>query len=88
MSIPHTEAIDSISLLRGLILMWRKQLEIEIMECCSRFIKVQIIDNSINMIWSCLFIYGEPNTNRRVAFYKMIITKIKSTGNPLICIWD
>lgn len=82
------EAVDAIGLAGGLIVLWKNFVNVRVIDKCSRFIEIEILEEKDNLRWSCLLVYGEPDSNLRNRFYEDILVKIKSIGNPLICIGD
>lgn len=80
--------VDSLGLSGGLILLWRKNLRIDIVSPCTRYIEAKIDDNYVRVKWNYLFIYGEPNSNKIVDFFQSIIVKIKSIYDPILAIGD
>lgn len=64
--------------------MWRRNFDTKIIAKWARFMKIEINDGSNSSAWSCLLIYGEPDSTKRLGFYEMIISKIKSFLTLLI----
>lgn len=75
-------------LLGGLVLIWKKDIEVRVSELNPIFIAVKIKDNDSNIFWRTLFAYGEPSKELRNIFYDTIISKISNKVGPLLCIGD
>lgn len=80
--------MNSSGLSGDLIVLWTREINLRVIDKGPKYIEVELVnDNGVDM-WSCLFVYGELNNNKRVVFFGKIIAKIQSIQNPLICIRD
>lgn len=82
------DSVDSVGLFGGLIILWKNHISLKIIDKCSRFIEVEILNDKGNDVWTCLLVYGKLDSNHRLRFFEHIVVKIQSIQNPLICIGD
>lgn len=79
------KAVDSVGRSGGLVLIWRKYINLKVIELN---ISARIKDNDSNTLWRAIFVYGKPNKDIRNEFYNLIIRKVRLISGPLMCIGD
>lgn len=72
----------------GLVLLWRKDVDLKVIELDTHFISARIKDKDYNSLWRVIFVYGQPNKDIIKEFYNLIIRKIKLILGPLMCFGD
>lgn len=88
------KAVDFVGKSGGLILLWKKDIEVRVSDLNNRFIAVRIHDSVSNLFWRAIFVYVELVKDLRSTFYDPIINKVSNTHSPLLyfgdwnCIWD
>lgn len=68
--------------------MWKREINLRVIDKGPRYVEVELVNDNGVDVWSCHFVYGEQDSNKRVDFFWKIITKIQSIQNLLICIGD
>lgn len=76
------DSVDSIGLVGGLVVIWKKDIKVKVIDKCFRFIEIEVEEEKDSSFWSCLLVYGELDSNLISHFYEDILVKIKSSQPP------
>ncbi|KAE8821732.1 hypothetical protein D1007_00140 [Hordeum vulgare] len=72
----------------GLALLWDESLTVTVLESCSRFIDVVVLDQGVGKSWRSTFVYGEPRIENRQRMWDHLVRLKNTSALPWVLCGD